>query len=570
MKTTHKAWLSGAAKTALLIGITSVLGACEPTKTVEKMTNKSNVEQAEPHVPKNPADGLNVAKALTYWTKTVGETASISIDHDAKQDVIAPEIYGHFAEHLGRSIYEGIWVGTDSTIPNTNGYRNDVVEALKGLHIPVLRWPGGCFADEYDWRDGIGPRHKRPTRINTHWGWVEEDNSFGTHEFLNFAEMIGADAYVAGNMGSGTPREMAQWVEYMTSDMDTELVRERKANGRKKPWKVRYFGVGNESWGCGGNMTAKYSADLHARYATFIKQSPETKPEDRVLKVATGANVDDYPFTEELSKRARPWSTDALSIHYYTFAGKWEDKGDATGFPKAEWASTMYHALFMQELITKHSAIMDKYDPEKRIGLYVDEWGTWFNSEEGSTPGFLYQQNSVRDALVAALSLNIFHRHTDRVKMGNIAQMVNVLQASILTKGDQMILTPTYHILNLYVPFQGATPLPLTINSPSADLAAPAFAGQSLPHVDASLARTTDGDLVLSLVNLDAENSIDVDVPLTGVVSGHVITGAKIDSHNTFDAPSTVSPKNYTGASQHGEGLRFTLPPRSVVVVRIK
>ncbi|WP_031552087.1 alpha-N-arabinofuranosidase [Parvularcula oceani] len=489
-----------------------------------------------------------------------GPTIRVSISDEAAGDPIEPEVYGHFAEHLGRGIYGGIWVGEDSEIPNTNGYRNDVLAALEDLEVPVLRWPGGCFADEYNWRDGIGPREERPVRINTHWGWVTDDNAFGTHEFLNFAERIGADAYVAGNMGSGSPREMSRWIEYMTSDEDTTLTRERAENGREEPWDVPYFGVGNESWGCGGHMTPEYSAELHNRYATFV----DTPPGMDMTRVATGANVDDYNFTEVLMRDVKPWLMDAVSLHYYTFPGSWENKGAATGFDEAAWASTLKNSLRMDDLITEHVARMDEYDPEGRVALYVDEWGTWYDSEEGSTPGFLYQQNSIRDALVAGLTLNIFHRHTDRVKMANIAQMVNVLQASILTDGPDMILTPTYHSLMMYKPFKGATPLEVEFDSPNVEIGE-----TSMPHVDVSAARQEDGTVVLSMVNLSPDEPARIRTGLRGsVATGQLLTADEIDAHNTFEAPERVVPTDFTGEETRS-GLRFELPPRSLAVVTV-
>lgn len=482
----------------------------------------------------------------------------IEVDLDASGPRIEPEVQGHFAEHLGRSIYEGIWVGEDSDVPNTDGYRNDVLEALQQLEIPVVRWPGGCFADEYDWRDGIGPRDERPARINTHWGWVVEDNSFGTHEFLNYSEALGAKPYVAGNMGSMPAIEMARWMEYMTGELPTELAEMRRANGRDEPWDVPYFGVGNESWGCGGNMQPSYSADLHRRYATFVKAPPG----QTVTRVATGANIDDYDFTETLMREARN-TMEAISIHYYTFPGSWENKGPATGFGRDQWASTLSHAMRMDELITNHVAIMDEHDPEGRVDLYVDEWGTWYDPEPGSTPGFLYQQNSLRDAQVAALTMNIFHRHTRRVKMANIAQMVNVLQASILTDGERMLLTPTYHALDMYRPFRNAVPLETEIETPRY------VEGEyDLPMVDASVARGEDGRLVVSLVNLSPDTAARVSTNLEGNAAGRIITGPAIDTHNTFDNPETIVPQDYT-ATANGEGIVFDLPAKSVVVVTI-
>ncbi|WP_188053107.1 MULTISPECIES: alpha-N-arabinofuranosidase [unclassified Sphingosinithalassobacter] len=487
-------------------------------------------------------------------------TVRVTVDSENPGARIEPAIYGQFAEHLGRGIYEGIWVGEDSPIPNTNGYRNDVLAALRRLQVPVIRWPGGCFADEYDWRDGIGPRDQRPVRVNSHWGGVTEDNSFGTHEFMNFTEMLGADAYVAGNMGSLPPIEMGRWVEYMTSDSQSTLANERRANGREEPWKVKYFGVGNESWGCGGNMRPEYSADLHRRYQTFVKTPWGTDP---IVKVATGANIDDYNFTEVLMREARN-HMNAISIHYYTFPGSWEDKGPATGFPVEKWASTLHNARRMDELVTRHSAIMDRYDPENRVALFVDEWGTWYDQEPGSTPGFLYQQNTLRDAHVAALTLNIFHRHTERVKMANIAQMVNVLQAMILTDGERMVLTPTYHIFDMYMPFRGATPLPAQVEGPNYTQGE-----YEMPMVDVSAARGTDGKLYLSLVNVDPERPARIETGLTGRATGRILTGPELDTRNTFDRPNTIQPVAYQGTTHNGR-LAFDLPAKSIAVVAVE
>lgn len=486
--------------------------------------------------------------------------ATVTIRTDQSGPKIDRNIYGQFAEHLGRGIYEGVWVGEDSKIPNTRGYRNDVVEALKKLKVPVVRWPGGCFADEYHWREGIGPRDKRPVKINTIWGYVEETNAFGTHEFLDFAELIGADAYVAGNVGSGTPQEMSEWVEYITSDTKSTLAEMRRKNGRDKPWKLAYFGVGNETWGCGGNMRPEYFADLYRQFQTFIRP-PRNNP---TVKIASGANVDDYRWTEVMLSQASKMM-DAYSLHYYTFPGRWEEKGPSTGFPEEKWASTLKNAMRIDELITKHAAIMDKHDPDKKVGLYVDEWGTWYDPEPGHNPGFLYQQNTIRDAQVAALSLNIFHRHTDRVRMTNIAQMINVLQAMILTDKEKMVLTPTYHVFEMYIPFQGATPLKAEVNSP--EYKAGAFA---VPGVDVSAARGTDGKLYIALVNTNPNQGATVSATIAGAkakeVSGRLLTGPQMDSRNTFDKPNAVQPASFKG-SRKGDAFLWQLPPKSVAVV---
>ena len=490
-------------------------------------------------------------------------SATVTVSADQPGARISRYIYGQFAEHLGRGVYEGIWVGEDSPIPNTRGFRNDVIEALRRLKVPVVRWPGGCFADEYHWKDGIGRREQRPVRINTHWGWVEETNAFGTHEFLDFVELIGADAYVAGNVGSGSPREMAEWVEYITGEGNSALAQLRRRNGREKPWRLPFFGVGNETWGCGGNMRPEYFADLYRQFATFIKAPEGNRP----VKVASGANGDDYRWTEVMLSQAARYM-DAYSVHYYTLPGRWEAKGPATGFAEDQWASTLSHALFMDELVAKHSAIMDKYDPEKRIGLYVDEWGTWYDPTPGHNPAFLYQQNTIRDALVAALTFNILHRHAERVRMANIAQMVNVLQAMILTDGEKMLLTPTYHVFEMYIPFQDATFLPVQIEAPRYT-----YGDWNLPGVDASAARSPDGGLYLALVNLDPNRPVTVSARINGVsargAEGRVLTASAIDSHNTFDAPDTVRPRPFRGV-RRGDALQFELPARSVAVVAVR
>src|SRR5688572_8365526 len=462
-------------------------------------------------------------------------TATVTIHADKPGAQISKNIYGQFAEHLGLGIYEGIWVGEDSKIPNTRGYRNDVVAALKKLKVPVVRWPGGCFADEYHWREGIGPRDKRPVKVNTHWGYVEEPNTVGTHEFLDFAELIGAAPYVSGNVGSASPQEMADWVEYMMSDTNSTLVQERRKNGRDKPWKVPFFGVGNETWGCGGNMRPEFFADLYRQYQTFVKAPEHNKP----LKVASGANSDDYHWTEVMMSQAAKYM-DAYSVHYYTIpSGVWKKKGNSVGFTEDEWAMTLKQGLRVDELITKHSAIMDKYDPENKVALFFDEWGTWYDPEPGRNPGFLYQQNTLRDAQVAALSLNVFHRHAKRVRMANIAQMVNVLQAMILTDKEKMTLTPTYHVFEMYIPFQDSTYMHVDVQAPNYERG-----GASVPAVDVSAARDAAGKIQVSFVNTDPNRSATVTAKVAGKkvtsASGRILTAKTMDAHNTFDKPDAV------------------------------
>ncbi|MCI3920861.1 alpha-N-arabinofuranosidase [Paenibacillus sp. TRM 82003] len=493
-------------------------------------------------------------------------TNRIVVNVDAPKGTIDRNIYGHFSEHLGRCIYEGLWVGEDSSIPNTNGLRNDVVEALKKMKIPVLRWPGGCFADEYHWKDGVGPRENRKRMVNTHWGGVVENNHFGTHEFLMLCEMLECEPYINGNVGSGTVQEMSEWVEYMTFDGVSPMAEWRQANGREKPWKVKYFGVGNENWGCGGNMRPEFYADLYRQFQTYVRNYGDNK----IHKIACGANSDDYAWTEAVMKNAHRFM-DSLTVHYYTVPGTWQKKGPATGFAEEEFAITLKKALYMDELLSKHISIMDQYDPEKRIGLLVDEWGTWYDVEPGTNPGFLYQQNSIRDALVAGATFHIFHKHSDRVRMANIAQLVNVLQAVILTEGEKMVLTPTYHVFEMFKVHQDAELL-----DTFASIETIGEGKDALPKVSVSASRDAEGRVHVSLCNLDHTSGADVRLELRGFAdagalraSGRTLTSDAIDGHNTFEQTDNVAPRAFTAFSLEGGELRATLPPMSVTVLEL-
>jgi alpha-N-arabinofuranosidase len=503
--------------------------------------------------------------ALVSPAALAAESATMTLRVDQAQGTISPEIYGQFAEHLGHCVYGGIWVGENSTIPNTRGIRNDVVAALKAAKVPVIRWPGGCFADEYHWKDGIGPREKRLRMINTHWGGVVEDNSFGTHEFFDLCDQVGAQPYVCGNVGSGTVQEMMEWIEYMTSDADSPMANLRRDNGRKDPWKLKYLGVGNESWGCGGTMRPEFYADNFRRYNTFVKNYAG----NRVYRIACGPNVDDYKWTDTLMNIAGR-QMNGLSLHYYTLpTGQWDKKGSATEFDRAAWDGTVARTLRMEELLAKHSEIMDKYDPKKRVGLIVDEWGAWYDVEPGTNPGFLYQQNTMRDAVVAAINLNLFNRHSDRVKMANVAQMVNVLQSMILTDKEKMVLTPTYWVFEMYAVHQGATPVPIELK------AADVTSGEwTFPSLHASASRDSAGRAHLSIANLDSEHEQRVSATIAGLeaksASGRLLTAAAINSHNTFDHPDAVKPADFTTAKVSGNAVDFTIPAKSVLVLELR
>lgn len=490
----------------------------------------------------------------------------VILNTDIGRGQISRHIYGHFAEHLGRCIYEGIWVGEDSPIPNERGIRKDVLEALRRIKVPVLRWPGGCFADEYHWKDGVGPRESRKKMINTHWGGVTENNHFGTHEFLLLCELLECEPYICGNVGSGTVQEMSEWVEYMTFDGVSPMAEWRQSNGREKPWKLKYFGVGNESWGCGGNMRPEYYADEYRRYATYVRNYGDNK----IYKIACGPNDWNYNWMEVLMREAGRYMN-GISLHYYTLPNdNWSDKGSALQFDEREWFVTLKKTLRMDELITRHSAIMDRYDPARRVGLIIDEWGTWYNVEPGTNPGFLYQQNSLRDALVAGINLNIFNAHNDRVHMTNIAQTVNVLQSMVLTEGDKMLLTPTYHVFDMYKVHQDATRIDTKLES--ADYR---FGDETIDQLHVSASKDAQGRIHITLCNLDHENGAAVELDLRGLqvlgqVTASVLTADTIQAHNTFDRPDAVKPATFDRFRTEGNKLIAELPSKSVVSIAVK
>ena len=501
------------------------------------------------------------------------DMAKLYINENHKKGHINPELYGHFAEHLGRCIYEGLYVGEDSSIPNKNGMRTDVVEALKEMQIPVLRWPEGCFADEYHWKDGIGPKETRKKMINTHWGGVVEDNSFGTHEFFELCEQLGCKTYVNGNVGSGTVQEMSEWVEYMTFEGVSPMADLRKANGHEKAWKVDYFGVGNENWGCGGNMTPQFYADNYRRYQTYVRNYNDAKP---IQKICGGANVADYYWTEEVLKKTHDnvpkefhGLMDGLSLHYYVHPEGWEIKGSATDFDEAVWYKSLSKALYTEELIQKHGAIMDQYDPEKKIGMIVDEWGGWYNVEPGTNPGFLYQQNTMRDALIAGLHLNIFNKHCDRVKMANLAQMVNVLQSVILTEGARMVLTPTYHVFHMYKYHQDADLLESYIDGTKELGTEEAY---KVPNLQESVSMGTDGIIHVTLNNLSVTEDEPIELMLSEQsvkeVKASIVTGIMND-YNTFDEPEHITEKAFDRFTILGNKVTFTIPACSVMALHI-
>lgn len=489
----------------------------------------------------------------------------VSIDAEHLGSTINKNIYGHFAEHLGNCIYNGFYVGdTCKRIPNTGGVRNDIIEALRALQIPNLRWPGGCFADTYHWKDGIGPKSQRPSIVNTNWGSVTEDNSFGTKEFLDMCAQLGAQPYLSGNVGSGTPRELSDWVQYVNFDTKSPMSDLRRENGRDKPWNVKFWGIGNEAWGCGGNMTPEYYANEFRKYVTFM---PNTK-DVSLFKIASGASEADYHWTETLMRNIPLNLIDGLAMHHYSTVA-WTQKGDAVNYDEAQYFATMHSALWMDTLVTKHSAIMDKYDPKKKVALVVDEWGGWYDVQKGTNPGFLYQQNTMRDAMIAGVTLNIFNSHSERVRLANLAQCVNVLQAVILTDKERMILTPTYYVMEMYKVHQDARSLAVSVASADYE-----YKGKKLQALSASASTDSLGVTHISLVNIDAHKKQNISLKIAGKkfnsIEGRILTSGKLQDVNSFENPGNISPKRFKGAFLSNGIANVELPPFSVVVLTLK
>lgn len=484
---------------------------------------------------------------------------SVLINAQDKMAVIRPEVYGHFSEHLGRCIYNGIFVGEDSKIPNVNGIRTDIVEAFQNIKLPVLRWPGGCFAEEYHWKDGIGPKDERKKLINTNWGGVTEDNSFGTHEFMELCRQIGCKPYINANMGSGSVQEMAEWIEYITSDADSPMVNLRRKNGQNDPWRLEFLGIGNENWGCGGNMRAEHYADTYRIYQSFCKNYSG----NQLYKIACGPSSSDYNWMETMMKNLNTNVVNGIDLHYYTMP-IWPKMDSATEFDDKLYYKTIGSAYYTDELLTRHIEIMNRYDPENNIGLVVGEWGCWHQVEPGANPAFLYQQNTMRDAMVAAIELNAFNNHSKRVVMANLAQTVNVLQSIILTDGERMIKTPTYHVFDLYKEHQNGT----AVYCFTEDVQT----GKTNPvKMISGSASVKDGAMTITLSNCSMKEEAQVCCEIAYFrykqVKARILTN---DAHayNDFDAPDEVGIDEYQ-VTKVGESLVLVLPPCSIISIQL-
>ncbi len=496
------------------------------------------------------------------------QTAHVFVNPGDIVGRVNPNLYGHFAEHLGRCIYDGIWVGEQSPIPNVGGFRKDVLEALRQIRPSILRWPGGCFADDYHWQEGVGAPQERPRRINIHWGEVVETNEVGTQEFVQFCRLIGAEPYICGNVGSGTVRELRDWVEYCNYPGDSSWAQKRAQDGSRDPLNVRYWGVGNENWACGGNFSPEDYCTEFRRYATFLRGFGQ-----KLFVIACGPSGNDIEWTDrffrKLKKDYREFQDiDGFAAHYYC-----ETAGTATKYSTDEWYQLINRGLKMEALVIQQRAAMDAYDPSRRIGLVVDEWGTWHPVEPGTNPAFLYQQNSLRDALVAATTLDIFNRHADKVVMANIAQVVNVLQAMVLTEpgSPRILVTPTGYVYEMYAQHKNGMSVRVLVEAPEILFSADGISS-SIPVVAGS-ASVKERVLFLTLTNSHASDSTDVKVSLLAGASASSASAqslaGEIHAHNTFDAPDAIKP-SALDVEAHGADVHITLPPASVTSVEIR
>ena len=524
------------------------------------------------------------------WSATADAHVEIMLDESV--GTIAPEIYGQFAEHLGGVIYDGIWVGEGSSIPNVHGIRKEIVDRLKQIHVPVVRWPGGCFADSYDWRDGIGPRKDRPTRTNF---WADdpdarrlkgnavqlyENNAFGTDEFIRFCHLAGAEPYLASNLRSLPAIEFSRWVEYCNSPAgSTTLAKQRAANGSAEPYNVKYWGVGNESWGCGGNFEPGEYAEEFRRFTTWVPSYGVP-----LEFVGSGPNNNDLDWTSGFfealrSRHYMPRELRGWSVHYYTWnlsLGETNDwvagKRDAVDFDETGWYELFLQGLVMEDIVQAQWGLLGQYDPRRQIKLVVDEYGAWYKPGTQLDPTHLLgQQVTLRDALLTAMTLDIFNRHAEKVGMAASAQLINCLNALFFSHEDKFITTPVFHVFDMYAAHQGAQSLRTNFSSPQVH-----YQRKGKPATLAGLlgsASMNGKTVTLTATNPDLKQPKLTEIALRGsakIVSAEasVLTDADMHAHNTFAQPNAVQVKKQSVEVQ-GDRLTITLPPASVSSITI-
>jgi len=543
--------------------------------------------------------------ALTGGAIVLGHSASLgaasrqSRSTDSRIEVllnepigrINPEIYGHFAEHLGGVVYGGIWVGEDSKIPNVGGIRKSLIDALQRIKPSVVRWPGGCFADSYNWRDGIGARGQRPRRTNFwrdagEWPkdvpdgpWNYDNNQFGTNEFMRFCRLVGAQPYVAANVRSLTARDFYEWVEYCNSPPGTTTLADMRGSaGDREPFKVRYWGVGNESWGCGGNFTPEEYA---AEYRRFTEWVPRYGIEPAFIGAGPNSGDLDWSrrfFTKMNERRAlgRMWG---WALHHYSWnvsGGRTTDwrqgKGDALNYPVDEWYELLREADRMESLITEHWSVMGEIDRQHRVKLVVDEWGAWYRpGTEMHNTHLLGQQSTMRDAVLAGLTLNTFNRHAEKVAMANVAQLINCLQSLFLANEDKFVTTPTFHVFDMYSPHQGAQSIRTICSAPRPSYTRNGQAGNTRGLSES--ASLSDKRLILTVANPEAAQSRVAEIVIRGAqvksITGTVLAGKDIHAHNSASQPDAIRPVDVQTVVGRGGIFAHEFPPASVTKLQM-
>jgi alpha-N-arabinofuranosidase len=506
-----------------------------------------------------------------------GPGAKIEVLLDEKLGTISPDIYGHFVEHLGGVVYDGIWVGENSRVPNIGGIRRALVEHVRRIKPGVMRYPGGCFADSYDWRDGVGPRARRPRRPNF-WGGTES-NHFGTNEFMRFCQLTGAQPYMAANLRGLPAQTFYEWVDYCNAPAGSTTLADLRATGEaasREPFGVKYWGVGNESWGCGGDLTPE-------EYATEFRKFTAWVPTYQTVKykyIATGPNGADLGwtrrfFTKLMEKGPRMAErVYGFGLHYYSGT---TGKGDPTVYTEDEWYELIHRSDRMESLITSHWAVLGETDPQRHVKLAVDEWGAWHNTQEPSMPaGYLYAYySSLRDALISALHLDTFQRHADKVAMANPAQLVNTIHSLFLAYEDKFIVTPNFHVFEMYTPHQGAQSLRTEFIAPRVSY----MRGGSSPgrqefwglSGSASLSGKT---LTLTAVNPDAKSARETEVNVVGgriaSAQARVLSSTDIHAHNSFQNPRGLEPRDEPVNIGAGGRLVYRFAPASVTRLTLR
>ncbi len=514
---------------------------------------------------------------------------------------ISPELYSHFIEHLGGVIYDGVWVGPNSKIPNQAGIRTAFIEAMRAIQAPLLRWPGGCFADSYDWRDGLGPAAKRPART-AFWG-QQDSNQYGLHEFIHTCRAIGCKPYLAANLRTLPARDFYQEIEYCNAPagpvpsnsaapaMPNAFAAQRAANGDPAPFNVDLWGVGNESWGCGGNLTPEEYAAEFRRYTAW------TPTYGTPLRfVAVGPNGDDVDWTTRLFQalRANPeqrhlWG---LSVHYYTSGSPTKfAAGDALKFNGDDHYDLLTRASIMEKVVTDHWKAIGNQPGRPQVKLVVDEWGAWYGKGTELAPEYhLSQQSTMRDALLTGITLDIFQRHADKVAIANVAQSINCIHSLMLAQGDKFTLTPTFHVFQMYLPHRGAQAIRAnftapTIANPLANAPTPAGGNSYIGSLEAvktlaglsgsaSIATTGNGKLLtLTVVNPHLDRPITTEITLGGAsiafATGTVLAEPDVHAHNDFANPNAVQPRTARVAAPAAGRLTHTFPPASVTTLQL-